>query len=143
MEKGEELVNPFLSATEGTEKCLICNKNVGRKPSSSLTSDGWSTFIDLAAKWSEISLPHDHIYFEFTKVHGRVTGKSVFGKVHRTGNCRPLFGRKTLREKLANEFCTRNTPETTAETSAATPHEGDAGLSPISASCSVRTRSTT
>ena len=80
-------------------------------PASNLTLDGWNTFITLAEKWSKLSLPENHACFEFTKIHGRVTGKSVFGKVHRTGNCRPMFGRKTLREKLASEFCSTETAE--------------------------------
>ena len=143
-EKEEELVNPFLYATEGTEKCLICNKNVGKKPSSNLTSDGWNTFITLAEQWSKLSLPENHACLEFTKIHGRVNGKSEFGKVHQTGNCRPMFGRKTLREKLASEFCSTETAEAVETTTPiATPHDSDAGPSPISASSSVKTRSAT
>ena len=117
---GEELQNPFISADEKGEKCLICNQKLIKKNSSSFTENGWATFTELAEKWSKISLPRNHVCYEFTQVHRRICGKKCFGSRHRTGNCRPLFGNKQNREKLEKEFSSQETTGTTTTTTTTT-----------------------
>ena len=74
----------------------------------------------LQKTWSTVFLPIDHQYYEYKHLHEQISDrKTVFSKRHRSGNCRPAFGRHSLINKLKkdNEADKSGTEAATASTS--------------------------
>ena len=87
----------FLSVNQSVEKCLICIKDIR-------ANDRWKTLTNLAKTWSNVVLPIDHQYYEYTQVHELIGDrKTTFCEQHRSGNCRPAFGRHSLISKLKGQ----------------------------------------